>query len=47
MVARDPLTDPNLVALRTSVSGVACSPTGPDAIAEEIRTVLIEAMPVS
>ena len=46
LIAKDLLFDRGLVALGGQLGAVACSGSGPENVEAELRTVLIEAMPV-
>jgi hypothetical protein len=46
LIADDLLFDQNLIALRGGLAAIACSALGPESIDTELRTVLVDAMPV-
>lgn len=46
LIARDTLFDRELIALRGQLGAIACSAGSPESLDPEIRTVLLEAMPV-
>lgn len=46
LVADDLLFDQNLIALRGGLAAIACSALGPENVDTELRTVLVDAMPV-
>lgn len=46
LIARDLLFDRDLIALRGQLAEIACSAGSPESIDAELRTVLIDAMPV-
>lgn len=46
LIARDLLFDRDLIALRGQLAAIACSAGSPETIDAELRTVLVEAMPV-
>jgi hypothetical protein len=46
LIARPLLFDRDLIALRDQLAAIACSPAGPETLDPEVRTVLVDAMPV-